>query len=42
MTAEIAISTLYAIAGIIDMILYIGVIPTIIYAFYLLRKIANK
>jgi uncharacterized membrane protein YqaE (UPF0057 family) len=42
MTVDIAVSPLYAIAGIIDMILYIGAIPAIIYALYLLRKIANK
>ncbi|WP_255485843.1 MULTISPECIES: hypothetical protein [unclassified Sporosarcina] len=42
MSMDIAVSPLYAIGGILNLILYIGAIPAIVYALYLLRKIANK
>lgn len=42
MSMDIAVSPLYPIGGIIQLILYIGAVPAIIYALYLVRKVANK
>ncbi|MEK4970656.1 MULTISPECIES: hypothetical protein [Cytobacillus] len=39
---EVDTSPLYLIGAIIELILKVGAIPAIIYALYLLRKIANK
>ncbi|MFF2879192.1 hypothetical protein ACFVR2_23155 [Gottfriedia sp. NPDC057991] len=39
---SVSVSPWYLISGVIAIILMIGAIPAIVYALYLLRKIANK
>ena len=42
MSMDVNISPLYAIFGIVDMVLRLIAIPAIIYGLYLLRKISKK
>ncbi|MFF3025385.1 hypothetical protein ACFVRR_22540 [Gottfriedia sp. NPDC057948] len=39
---SVSVSPWYLIFGVIKIIMMIGAIPAIVYALYLLRKIANK
>ncbi|MFJ7747951.1 hypothetical protein [Peribacillus sp. NPDC097295] len=42
MSMDVNISPLYAVFGIVDLVLRLIAIPAIIYGLYLLRKISRK